>query len=242
VTEILDDIEGRAVKGPPSTRLQASTDAGSLAIWDAAEPSSGGTIDEAVRRGHACILRMEGDCGGAVDIFVDQDLPADVLADTTPFGDEQTIVIHSGEVTVDGIEYFDAEKAAPQNRQVCRLPNGTYRATVRRIGNEDELPEPQSEKEIRRVVGAANVEYYDRIHRNGCLLAASTLLLFPALLFVTRWYIAGPIALAVFVGYFHVQERVLRKNSRYQVLHERITKMRLAGARPLLAIQLLRVS
>ena len=239
IAAIVGHLSGAAGKTLP-TRLQVSTDAGSLAIWDAAEPAAGGTIDDAVRRGHACILWMEGDCGGAVDIFVDRDLPAGVLADTTPFGDEQTVVIHSGELIVDGIEYFDAKKTASGDRPVCRLPNGTYRATVRRIGNEDELPEPQSEKEIRRIVGAANVEYYDRMNLNGLLIGASTLVLLPLLLFVTRWYVAVPVSLAVFLGYFHVLQRVLERNPRYRALREQITPMRIAGERPLLAIQLSR--
>jgi len=229
------------VTAKPQTRLEVSTDAGSLAIWDAAAPASGGTLEDAARRGQACILRMEGDCGGAVDVFVDQPVPADVLADTSPLGEEQTIAIRSGEMVVDGIEYFDPKQPQANANTICGLPNGTYRVAVRRLRDEDELGEPLSEKELRTVVGAANVEYYDRINRNGMLIGLSTLLLLPLLLFVTRWYVAAPMTLVVFLGYFPVMHWVIYRNPRYRALHEQVQVLRYGNERPLLAIQLSRV-
>lgn len=120
---------------------------------------------------------------------------------------------------------------------MCRLPNGTYRMRIRVTRSDDELPEPNSEKEVRRIIGSEEVEYYDKTNRNGLLLGLTTLLALPALLWLLPWFVAVPVTLGLFIAYFHVQQRILRHNPRYQKVAGRIGMLRLAGERPILAVQ-----
>lgn len=222
------------------TRILVSTDVAAIGVWDRASGATGNAtpLETLARQGEACVVRLGADCGGAVDVFVDEDLPAAVLAETTSIGDEQAIVVRSGEVVIDGIEYFGAGSGPARPDSTCRVPNGRRLVNVRVTRDEDTLPEPASEGELRRIAGAAEVEYYDRTNRRGVLIGLSTWLLLPALLFFTSWYAALGITLVVFVGYFHVRERLLRRNPRYQRAAGKIVPLRLAGERPILVVHL----
>jgi hypothetical protein len=213
------------------TRLQFSTDVAAVGIWDRDAGGDASELEKLAQRGEACIVRLGGDCGGAVDVFVDEQLPDEVLSESVATPEERTVVVRSGAVVIDGIEHF------PDSKSSCPIPNGLYVARIRLTKNDDELPEPDSEKQLQRALGPPEVDYYDRKNRNVLLIGLSTLLLLPALLFLVRWYVAVPVTLAVFVAYFHVQQRLLKRNRRYQNVAERITPLRLAGVRPILTVE-----
>jgi hypothetical protein len=216
-------------------RIQASTDTAAFGLWDRAQ---GGAVslEELARRGEACILNMGGDCGGPVEIFVDEEPPAALMAESDPVTEERTIAARSGLLAIDGVEHFGA--GAPSS---CAVPNGVYLARIRVTRSDDELPESESERQIRRKLGRGNVEHYDRANRNSLLLGAGILVVSLAVLpWFVRWFFAVPAALALFVGWFHVRERMLKRDLRYQGTAESIVPLRLAGERPLLVVQLSR--
>lgn len=225
-------------------RIQVSTDVAAIGIWDPASEASAGSIplETLVRQGEACIVRLGGDSSGPVEVFVDEAPPPAMLAETTPIGDRQAIVVRSGEIVIDGVEYFGANLGRPRADARCRVPNGTFLADMRITKDEDTLPEPASEAEVRRIVGAAEVDYYDRTNRNGLLVGLGTWLLFPVLLFLVPWYAALGGTVIAFIGYFHVRERILKGNARYQSAAGKITPLRNAGQRPLFVVQLSRSS
>jgi hypothetical protein len=181
---------------------------------------------------------MGADVGGAVDLFVDEDVPADMVAESSPVRDQRTVVVRSGEVAIDGIEHFATEGQSTDLPSRGQIPNGTYLTKIRVTKNEDELPEPKSEKEIRRLLGADNVVFHEKTNLKTLLIGLSTLLLLPILLFVVRWYVAVPVTLVVFIGYFHVAQWWLKRNPRFQKVDAQIGAMRLAGERPIVIIQL----
>lgn len=222
------------------TRVQVSTDVAALGIWDRAQPdpAHATTLEQLAQQGAACIIHMGADCSGAVDVFIDESIPAELLAESTATADERTVVVQSGEVVIDGVEYFAAGSSTSSGTSPVRLANGTYRAHVRTAKNPDELPEPSSEKEIRRIIGAEEVAYYDKRNKNGLLIGLSTLLILPVLLFLTRWFVAVPVTLGVFLAYFWFLQWALKRDARYQKVGDRITRLRLAGERPILVIQL----
>lgn len=218
-------------------RVQVSTDVASLGIWDAGNREAG--LEALAGRGDAVIVRMGRDCGGAVEVVVDEPIPADRIDETDPIAGERTVNVRSGEVVIDGIEYFDTKTpAASEPPSAVRLPNGTYLARVRVLKDEDTLPEPASEREIRRILGDAEVDYFESATRRALLSGVSTLLLLPVLLFVTRWFIAVPVTIAAFLAAVNIQHWRLHRNPRYQRLSDQIVKMRLGGERPLLVVQL----
>ena len=225
------------------TRVQVSTDVAALGIWDRGQPALTGsdlpTLEQLAQQGEACILRMGADCGGAVDVFVDEDIHAELLAESVPIAQDRTVVVRSGGVVIDGVEYFDAaKKRSSETSSIGGLPNGIYRAKFRLTKNDDELSEPHSEKEMKRMIGPTEVDYYDKTNREGLLFGLGTLLVLPVLLFFIPWFVAVPATLVVFLGYFHFRQWLLRRNPRYQSAAERIVPWRLARERPILAIQL----
>jgi hypothetical protein len=228
---------------PMHTRVQVSTDVAALGIWDRGQPAlTGGeviTLEQLAEQGEACILRMGADCGGAVDVFVDEDVPAEFLAGGLPIAEDRTVVVRSGGIVIDGVEHFEAPKRTSSGiSSVGDILNGTYRAKIRVTKNEDDCPEPNSEKEMKRMIGSAEVGYYDKTNQNALLLGFSTLGTLPVLLFFTPWFVAVPVTLSIFLGYFHFQQWRLRRNPRYQRASEKIGPWRLSHERPILAIQL----
>jgi hypothetical protein len=225
------------------TRVQVSTDVAALGIWDRGQPALKGsdlpTLEQLAHQGEACILRMGADCGGAVDVFVDEDIHAELLAESVPIAQDRTVVVRSGGVVIDGVEYFDAaKKGSSETSSIGGLPNGIYRTKFRLTKNDDELSEPHSEKEMKRMIGPTEVDYYDKTNREGLLFGLGTLLVLPVLLFFIPWFVAVPATLGVFLGYFHFRQWLLRRNPRYQSAVERIVPWRLARERPILTIQL----
>ena len=223
-------------------RIQFSTDVAALGIWDRTHPVATGrsvaSIEELARRGEACILHLGEDTGGAVDVFVDEDIPPELLAESTPLAEERTVVVLSGDVVIDGVEYFGrTERMQSIQSSTCRLPNGVYRIRIHATKDEDSLPEPSSEKEIRRLIGSADVDYYDRTNRNALLIGLSIWLLLPVLLLVMPWFVAVAITLIAFVAYFHLQQWIVRRIPRYQKVADRMALLRLAGERALLSVQ-----
>lgn len=221
------------------TRLQASTDVAAFGIWD---PDQRGTVgsraelEDLARRGQACIVRMGGDCGGAIDVFIGESIPPERLAESVLVADDRTIVVQSGELVIDGVEYFTSNKERASS--VRRLPNGIYRIRIRITKDEDELPTPAAEKALRRSIGAQDVDYYDKTNRHTLFGGLSTLLTLPLFLFLMPWYVAIPVTLALFIAYFHVQQWLLRRNPRYQSIAEKIIPVRFAAERPILVIEL----
>jgi hypothetical protein len=214
-----------------NVRFQVSTDAGAIGIWDPGFTRDS-SLETQAKRGESAIIRMGGDVGGVAEVYVDKDIPEHRVAESVAVTEQHTVVVRSGALLIDGIEHF-----GQAFRAALELPNGTYRVTVRETRSDDDLPEPDVEKELRRELGAKEVEWYDRTTLRGLLGSLATLLLFPVLLAFTRWYVALPVTVVVFVGYFHALQWVLKRNPRYQRLQDRIGSRRLSEERPLLLIR-----
>ena len=163
-----------------NVRLQVSTDAGAIGIWDPGFTRDA-TLEAQAKRGESAIIRMGGDVGGIAEVYVDRDIPEHRLAESVALPEQHTVVVRSGALLIDGVEHFgQAFKAA------LELPNGTYRVTARETRSDDDLPEPDVEKALRQELGAKEVEWYDRTTLNGLLVGLGTLLLFPVLLVFAR--------------------------------------------------------
>ena len=215
-------------------RLEVSTDVATFGIWEPADQtgSSTTTLDALTATGRACTIGYGADVSGAVDVFVDEPIPAELLASTTLMS-ECLLDIRSGSVAIDGAEYFRDSKTT------CALPKGLYATQVRRLVGEAETTD--GEIEALRQIGTVDVEYHDRLIRNGFLIGIAVLLLVTVtLLFVARWYVALPTGLIAFVAYFHVLQRVLNRNRRFQNVADRVFAARHATEPPILVVQFTR--
>ena len=229
------------------TRFDAGTDVAMVAASDAnrsAEPFTsaefgalGDTLERDARAGHLFLVHTNADIAGPVDVYIDEPVPDDVKERLTRIEGEYLLAIPSGSLVVDGAEYYRARKPDKRENGVA-VPAGDYAVRCYANENDEDDEEARSEAELARIVGKEDVEYYDRVNRLGCLGGLSTLLLFPILAFVIDWRIALGITIVVFVAYFHVRERLVKRSARYTRLGEAITAYRLEHDEPMFVLEL----
>ena len=232
-------------------RFDAGTDIAMIGAWDAqrgAQPFSDSeyarlsdALDAEAAQGHIFVLRTGGDGGGPVDVYIDEPVPPEAVANLTPLGDELILALPSGTLDVDGVEYYRPRKPdASRASRAIMLPPGDY--TLRcYAANDEEDSGPaaaQSERDLESVIGAEDLRYYERTTRAGCLTGLLLLLLFPALLPFFGWKVAFGVTAVAFVGYFNVREWVLRRNERFARLRERVTAFRLGRDGPTFVLEL----
>jgi len=228
-------------------RFDAFSDVAALAAWDAARdatfPASpeqqlvpDAVLDAEAAAGHVFLVRMGGDGGGRVDVYVDEAIPADVRDRLVPAAGEFRLDLPSGRLIVDGAEYYPSSPLAADPQGPAALPAGHY--SVRCYTRKDDEQTPRSEDALRQLVGSADLAYYDRVNNKGCRDGALTLLLFPILTFTVGWKIALGVTIVVFVSFFHVRERVLKRNDRYQRLDKVIPAFRRQNEEPLFVFEL----
>ena len=228
-------------------RVDAGTDVAMIGAWDALRnerPFNAAetkrvseTLEADAAEGHLFLLRTGGDGGGAIDLYIDEAVPAEVQQRLARTGGEFLLAVPSGRLIVGGTEdYRSAEPKSTGPDSWVTVPAGDYALQCYRL--EDEEREAGSESELRRLVGSADLAYYDRINRTGCLGGVLTLLLFPLLWFPLGWKIALPLTAVVFLSYFPLREWLLKRNARYQRLHKVVPAFRIKNPDPSFVFEL----
>jgi hypothetical protein len=232
-------------------RFDAGTDVAMIGAWDAqrgAQPFTAeenkalsNTLDAEADGGHIFVLHTGADGGGPVDVYIDEPVPADVLARLTPLDGEFIVAVPSGTLVVDGVEFYRGKK--PDSRRADRtatVPPGDYALRCYTAKDEEEAA-ARVERNLESVVGAEDLRYYERVNRLGCITGLLLLLLFPLLApFVgVKWALS--ITAVVVLGFFHVRERILKRNARFAQLSDRIMAFRLNQQEPTFVLELRRV-
>ena len=233
-------------------RFDAGTNVAMIGAWDAqrgAQPFTSeeferlsDSLDAEADAGHAFFLRTGADGGGPVDVYIDEPLPAELLACLTPLGDAFILAVASGSLTVDGAEYYRPKK--PDTAVAARavtVPAGDYSLRCYAAKNENATPAPPPERDLEAVLGKDDLRFYDRVTRGGCVTGLLLLLLLPAL-----WPFFGARAAIVatrvsVVGFFTIREWVLRRNARFARLRETIAASRRQHEEPVFVLELRRV-
>lgn len=228
-------------------RVDAGTDVAMIGAWDALRnerPFSAAetkrvseTLEADAAEGHLFLLRTGADGGGAIDLYIDEAVPAEVQQRLAREGGEFLLALPSGRLVIGGAE--DYRSAEPKNTgpdSCVTVPAGDYALRCYRL--EDEEQEPGSEKELRRLVGSADLAYYDRANRTGCLGGLLTLLVFPLLSFTLGWKIALPLTAIAFLSYFPIREWFLKRDARYQRLHKVVPLFRIRHPDPTFVFEL----
>lgn len=235
---------------PLKARFHAGTDVGMIGVWDAvrgAEPflpneltQLSESLDAEANAGHLFVVRTDGNGVTPVDVFIDEPIPADIAAAITPLGDEPLMLsISSGSLMVDGVESYRPKTpdSARAERAVAISP-GDYLLRCYVAKPSDEQKPPRSDQELEAHIGAENMRYYERVTRSGCLTGLMVPLLLPAL-----WPFVGPrtaviVTIVAFFGYFSLREILLRRNTRFTELRERISTFRRRHDEPTHMIEL----
>jgi hypothetical protein len=228
-------------------RIDAGSDIATIGAWDAqrdATPLTAAeqkhfpeTLEADAAKGHLFLVRTGGDGGGPIDLYVDEAIPGEVRARLVPKSGEFLLALPSGRLVVDGAEYYRSARpqAAGANGSVA-VPAGQY--SVRCYVAKDEEETPESEEALTELVGSAELSYYDRVNRTGCIAGALILLLFPILSFPLGWKLALPITAVAHLGLFHVRDWLLRRNARYRRLNEVVPAFRIENQDPVLVLEL----
>lgn len=233
-------------------RFDAGTDVAMIGAWDLARNAQPFTPEEYKRltdaldtdaeQGHLFVLHTGADGGGPVDAYVDEPVPADVMERLTPLGDELVLALPSGQLIVDGVEYYRARKPdTTLSSRAVNVPAGDYLLRCYTPPDDEQEAAPRSGQDLVTIVGKDDLQYYERVTRSGCLIGLGLLLLFPILGPLAGWRIAFATTVVVVIGFFYVREWVLRRNTRFARLREAVTAHRLGTQEPTFVLELRRV-
>ena len=228
-------------------RIDVATDIAMIGAWDAShteQPLSRQDkrrfrqiLHEDAEQGRLFLIETGGDVGGPVELYVDAEIPPNVLKQFNPAQRDFRLQVPSGNLLVGGIEDYRADSPKiTSDADILTIAPGDYRLRCWiRASDEDEA----SETELEKLVGAERLRRFDRRNKLGCMAGPVTLLLFPALVFPLGWKIALGVSIVAFLAYWHVLERVLRLSADYRELSEIVPKYREGNERPLFVLQLL---
>lgn len=227
-------------------RFNVGTDVAMLGAWDAQRGSQiasaaewkkwSDLLEADAAAAHIFLVKTGADGGGPVDVFVDEPVPQDILKDLTRMEGEFLLALPTGDLVVDGAEFYRTPKDAPTANHPARVRPGDYLVRCYEWANV-EAP-PKSEAELERLVGRADVAYYDRLNHIGCWLGIAMLLLLPIWWYAWGLWVAIPLTVVTFVSSFHVHRWILKSNKRYQRLLEVIPTYRLRHEDPGFVLEL----
>jgi hypothetical protein len=231
-------------------RVDAGTDVAMIGAWDASRgesPLANGygkaydkTLEDDAAEGHLFLIHTGADCGGPVDVYVDAEVPEELRKIAKPVEGEFLIRVPTGRLVVGGVEdYRSAKPRITAGNSIVSIPSGDYRLRCY-VGEEEQ--ESPSEADLKKLVGAENLRYFDRINGIGVTVGFLSLLLFPILTVFLRWYIALPITLVVFFSYFHLFAWAVKQNARYRELDRVVPAYRLAKGPSMFILELRRVT
>ena len=231
-------------------RFNVGTDVAMLGAWDASRGAQiataaerkkwSETLEADAEAGHVFLVGTGGDGGGAFDVYIDEPIPGSVAKDLTRAEGEFLLALPTGELIVDGAEFYRTPKGAPRESTPARVRPGDYAVRCYEWTN-DEAP-PKSEDELLRAVGRADVTYYDRMNHVGCWLGLTMVLLFPLWWYLFGFLVAFPLTLVTFVSSFHVHRWIKKRDARYQRLLAVIPTYRLGREDPAFVLELRFVS
>ncbi len=233
-------------------RFDAGTDVAMIGAWDLGRDTQPFTPDEYRRltdtldsdaeQGHLFVLHTGADGGGPVDVYIDEPVPHEAMAGLTPLGHELILALPSGKLIVDGVEYYRARKPdATRSSRAVAVPPGDYLLRCYTPSDEAEDAAPRPEHDLESIVGKAELRYYERVTRSGCLIGLVLLLLFPILGPLAGWRIAFATTVIAVIGFFYVREWVLRRNARFTRVREAVTAHRLGAQEPTFVLELRRI-
>jgi hypothetical protein len=233
-------------------RFDAGTDVGMIGAWDLgrnAQPFTPEeykrlteTLDADAEQGHLFVLHTGADGGGPVDVYIDELVPDDTLTHLTPLGDELVLALPSGQLIVDGVEYYRARKPdATLSSRAVTVPAGDYLLRCYTPRDEEAEAAPRPAQDLETIVGKEELRYYERVTRGGCLIGLALLLLFPILGPLAGWRIAFATTVVAVIGFFYVREWMLRRNPRFTRLREAVTAHRLGTQEPTFVLALRRI-
>ncbi len=206
-------------------RAFTGTDIATVAVWDAARqadvlPAGKDRAREAAIAADLAaaalfVIHTGGDGSGAVDIYVDEEPPADVLAGFRPVGAEHRFTLASGKLAADGLEYYRVDAKHAALKQVIEVPAGDYGIRCHSIKDEEAAGAQPDSRKMDEAIGEESARYFNRVQKRGAL-GCWMILLAPVLWPLLGGMWAAGIVLAIMLGWSQLHEYGVARDRRYQ--------------------------
>jgi hypothetical protein len=216
-------------------RVNVATDVAMIGIWDAGRPSLAASLaskglEHEAAEGRLFLIHTGGDCGGEIDVLLDEPPAHDALKNLRAVPGEFLLLAPSGRLTVGGAE--DYRKEGPRtlgDDSTITVPSGDYRLCCYASKKKEEEAPGRSIREVEvQTLGPEDLIYYRRLNRSqmkASLLGYLTFLLFPALVYPFGWKIALAVTLALALPYYYLLERWAKRNIEGDARWQRLNKM-----------------
>jgi hypothetical protein len=239
-------------------RVDAGTDIAMIGAWDQSRGAlalgprghSPEALELEAAEGHLFFIRTGADGSGAVDVYVDQDIPEGLRANARRADGEFLIRIPSGKLTVAGVEEYGSPGSPAAGGDVAiSVQPGDYRLVCYIGHDDDDSPAGPSIRELEQsLLSADDRDYWSRIQSSELrtvLVGYSLLLLFPLLVYPLGWKISVAITAAIFLTYFYFVARgTARKektDQRWLRINRMLTEGFLHSQRPTFSLHLRRI-
>ncbi len=235
-------------------RIEVATDIAMLGAWDSAQDdpllkTSWGkefeaALEDDARSGKLFLLRTGGDCGGQVEVLIDEPVSAGLRRKMKQLSGEFLLSLPSGRMVVGGVEdYRVANRKVADQKSALDVTPGHYLLSCYVCPEESASGLP-SQTQMSKMVGKEDYAYYQRVSRQG-LFGFVTLLVFPVLTPFVGWKISGVLTITALLVYFNLFERVrLKRDKRYIEISGRVNdahRVARAGDLPQFIFQLRKV-
>jgi hypothetical protein len=238
-------------------RVDTGTDAAMIGAWDASRSDSvlstrwgrvyDNTLDGDAAQGHLFLIHTGADCGGPVDVYLDEDVPEQVRKGARPVDGEFLLSVPTGRMVVGGVEdYRSAKPRITAENSIVPVPSGDYRLRCY-VGQADENSGPSPSEIEARAISAEDHAYYHSFQRRDnwrAIYILLPMLLLPALWPWLGWKIALAIAIGVLIAWANLLDRHWKRqpvDERWKRINKTLQDASLAGQSPLFILELHRV-
>lgn len=237
----------------PKFRIDAGTDIAMIGAWDASQSdpftdTSPGAFSQALERdaaeGRLLLIHTGADGGGPIDLYVDDEIPPDVLQHAKAINGEIFVTVPSGRLLVGGAEdYRCASPRITGDDSVVTIAPGDYAVRCYVPTDGDDERERGSEAALKNLIGADNLRRYDQINLGmfalGMLMPVVALVV---LSLVWNWKIGLAVAIVTFFSYWPIGAWIVQRTGTYRRFDKIISAHRLGDSPATFVLQLRRVT
>lgn len=207
-------------------RVDAGTDIALIGVWDQARSRDvipkvsmkqyKEILSTDAEQGHIFLLRLGGDWGGPIDVYVDSSMESRIKRKLKELPGEFLLSAPSGRVIVGGAEdYRSSETKITSESSVVSLQPGQYGLKCYMLKSDSgEIPDTPSPEVIETAVGKESYAYYQSRNRwstRGFWL----FLLFLPCTFWFGWIVGIVATLGIVLAFFHLVEWYLKRDPKY---------------------------
>lgn len=207
-------------------RVEVGTDVALLGAWDEScgvvdfkslsMTQASDLLDADANSGKLFLMELGADWGGGAEVYVNEEVEPEFQSQLRQVGDECLVSLPSGRMIVGGVEdYRSAEQSITSAASVVPVAPGDYGIRCfLRAEEEGEVPDASDPKEVEAAMGSELYAHYQKWNRRSTW-GLWLLLLFIPITYWIGWIVGAVATIAIVVAYFHLSERLQRRDASY---------------------------